>query len=163
MGRKALGLVKFALAFSAIAWPARAKDDRVWILSGLEAKSPSEIYLTYAVPETDDMFGAFSCKPGSGAVVFSLYATSAKLKAGKDAVASLSVGGVRAKVRGRLTANEEAGVPGFEGRLPDGAGILRAMAEGGMLAATVGPSRQTASLTGAAEKVRKFAAACDRP
>lgn len=143
--------------------PAWAKDARVWTLSGLEEKKPDLIYLNYGVPETDDSFGAFRCKPQSGVVMLFISETSEKLKPGKSATASLSVGEVQTKVAGKLMPNEEAGVPSFQGRLPATDPIFDAMATGETLAAAVGPSKQTAPLKGAAEKVEKFVAACAKP
>lgn len=143
--------------------PARAGDARVWILSGLEEKKPDRIFLAYAVPESDDIFGAFSCRPHNGSVTIFFSETSQKLKPGKSATAVLFVGETRASVPGKLTPNEEAGVPSFEGRIPADDPIFAAMASGEKLVATVGPSKQTAPLKGAAEKFRKFAAACAKP
>lgn len=159
-------LARFALAncaFFILCAPAPAKDERVWTLSGLEEKKPDLIFLNYGVPETDDSFGAFRCKPQSGVVTFFVSETSEKLKPGKSATASLSIGEVRTKIAGKLLPNEEAGVPSFEGRLPATDPIFEVMATGETLAAVVGPSKQTAPLKGAAEKVTKFIAACAKP
>ncbi|WP_370568536.1 hypothetical protein [Methylocystis sp. Sn-Cys] len=159
-------LARFALANCALfvlCAPAPAKDERVWTLSGLEEKKPDLIYLNYGVPETDDSFGAFRCKPKSGDVTFFVSETSEKLKPGKSATAALSIGEVQTKIAGKLLPNEEAGVPSFEGRLPANDPIFEAMATGETLAAIIGPSKQTAPLKGAAEKVKKFIAACAKP
>lgn len=143
--------------------PAPAKDERVWTLSGLEEKKPDQIYLNYGVPESDDSFGAFRCKPGSGVVTLFIAETSEKLKPGKSATAILSVGELQTKIAGKLVPNEEAGVPSFQGRLPAADPIFDAMAAGETLTAAVGPSKETAPLKGAAEKVKKFTAACSKP
>lgn len=159
-------LARFALAncaFFILCAPAPAKDERVWTLSGLEEKKPDLIFLNYGVPETDDSFGGFSCKPKSGVVAFFLTETSAKLKPGKAATAALSIGDVQAKIAGKLLPNEEAGVPSFDGRLPANDPIFEAMTTAETVTAVVGPSKQTAPLKGAAEKVTKFIAACAKP
>lgn len=168
MKRNLRRLATHSLALSAVGLLlspplARAADERVWTLSGVEGKKPDDIFLGYGVPESDDSFGGFSCKPGGGVVKLWIAETSPKLKPGKSASAVLSVGGASVKVSGKLTPNEEAGVPGFEGRLAAGDPIFAALAGGETLAVTVGPSKQTAPLKGAAEKFRKFAAACARP
>jgi hypothetical protein len=143
--------------------PAPAKDERVWTLSGLEEKKPDQIYLNYGVPESDDSFGAFRCKPGSGVVTLFIAETSEKLKPGKSATAILSVGELQTRIAGKLVPNEEAGVPSFQGRLPATDPIFDAMAAGETLTAAVGPSKETAPLKGATEKVKKFTAACSKP
>lgn len=142
--------------------PASAQE-RQWILGGVEDRNADSIYLGYGVPETDDSFGSFTCKPGSGEVKIWIAGTNEKLKPGKNASAVLSVGATKAKVAGKLTPNEEAGVPSFEGTFKAADPILKAMAAGGTLDVTVGRARQSAPLAGAADKFRKFAAACARP
>jgi len=133
---------------------------RVWTLGGLEEKDADSIYLGYGVPETDDSLGSFTCAPGSGSVKVWIAETSDKLKAGDKATATLSVGQKTAKVAGKLIPNEEAGVPSFEGRLPAKDPIFSAMTGGETLDIAIGGAQRTAPLADAAEKFRKFAAAC---
>jgi hypothetical protein len=157
---------KFALAGCGVfilCAPAPAKDERVWTLSGLEEKKLDLIILNYGIPESDDAFGSFSCKPKSGVVTLFVAETSEKLKPGRSATATLSVGETQTKVAGKLLPNEEAGVPSFEGRLPANDPIFGAMAAGETLAAAIGPSKETAPLKGVADKVKKFVAACAKP
>lgn len=143
---------------------ARAEPDaRVWTLGGLEDKNADSIYLGYGVPESDDSLGSFTCAPGSGVVKIWIAETSDKLKAGPSATAILSVGDKKAKVAGKLLPNEEAGVPSFEGRLPAKDPIFQAMTQGETLTVAVGPGKHDAPLTGAADKFKKFAAACAKP
>ncbi|MCC3244964.1 hypothetical protein LG047_06450 [Methylocystis sp. WRRC1] len=166
MSRKTRRIVNLALILAAVGAGTpvvHAADERVWTLSGVEEKKPDSIYLGYGVPETDDSFGGFSCKPGSGEVKLWISETSEKLKPGKSATAILSVDETRAKVAGKLMPNEEAGVPSFEGRLPANDPIFAALAGGETLAVAVGPSKQTAPLKGAAEKFRRFAEKCAKP
>ena len=154
--------MKRKLAFAGaliLATSQRPTDQRVWTLGGLEEKNADSIYLGYGVPETDDSLGSFTCKPGSGAVKIWIAETSDKLKAGGKATAILSVGETKAKVAGKLMPNEEAGVPSFEGSLPAKDPIFAAMAGGETLVIAVGPASD-APLTGAADKFKKFAAAC---
>lgn len=169
MALKAASMVNCAfvgLGLCALLWgppAAVAGETRVWTLAGLEEKKPGRIFLGYAVPESDDSFGGFSCKPRSGTATFFVAETSEKLKPGKSATAVISAGGVSARITGKLTPNEEAGVPGFEGRIGAGDPIFAALAGADALTVVIGASRQTAPLKGAAEKFRKFAAACARP
>lgn len=142
---------------------ARAADERVWTLGGIEDKNADSIYLGYGVPETDDSFGSFTCKPGGGSVKVWIAETNQKLKPGKPATAVLSAGGVKTRVAGKLMPNEEAGVPSFEGSFKANDPIFAQMLNGGTLEVVVGPSKQTAPLSGAAEKFKKFAAACVKP
>jgi len=142
---------------------ARAADERVWTLSGVEEKKADAIVLTYGAPETDDSLGGFSCAPGSGLVKLWIAETSVKLRPGKSATAILSVGETSAKVAGKLMPNEEAGVPSFEGQLPANEPIFAALASGATLTVAVGSSKQTAPLKGAARKFTQFAAKCARP
>jgi hypothetical protein len=156
---------KFALAcvvILTVAPLAQAGDERVWTLT-IEDKPPGWAYLNYGLPETDDSFGAFRCKSRSGEAIVFIAETDAKLTAGKRATAILAVGEKRAKIAGKLLPNEDAGVPSFEGRISTSDPIFEAMAGAETLVATVGPSKQTAPLKGAAEKIRKFAAACAKP
>ncbi len=143
--------------------PARAAEERVWTLSGPGKKKTDPVSLEYGAPESDYVTVVFSCKPKGGEVGVFVSETSAKLKPGKRAAATLAVGEARATVPGRLTVNEEAGSPSFDGSLPANDPIFAAMAGGGTLLMTVGPSKETAPLTGAAEKVKKFAQACAKP
>jgi hypothetical protein len=139
---------------------ARAGDQRVWTLSGLDPKWHDDISLTYGVPETDDTLGTFRCALGSGMVTLFISTTSSRLRPGRSEMALLSVGETRARIAGRLLPNEEAGVPSFEGRFGAGAPILAALAAGDTMRVTVGVSRQSAPLAGSSDKFRKFAAAC---
>jgi hypothetical protein len=134
---------------------------RVWTLT--EAQNPPLVTLAYAVPETDDSFGAFRCAPGKGVVTLALSATSARLKPGRRATAVVTLGKIRAKVPGKLTPNEEAGAPGFEGRIDARHPLVAALQNGGTLRVAVGPSTQSAPLDGQSETFRKFAATCATP
>ena len=162
---KRRGKFVFGLGFAAFVALSGAgvAQERVWILGGLEDKNADSLYLGYGVPETDDSFGSFTCKPGSGEVKLWIAETSAKLKPGKSATAALSVGAAKAKVVGKLMPNEEAGVPSFEGTFSAAEPIFRAMASGATLEVAVGLSKQSAPLAGAADKFKKFAAACAKP
>lgn len=135
-------------------------SQRVWILGGLEEKDADSIYLGYGTPESDDSVASFTCAPGSGVVKIWIAETSDKLKAGDKATATLSVGPKTAKVAGKLVANEEAGVPSFEGRLPAKDPIFAVMAGGETLDIAIGGAQRTAPLADATEKFKKFAAAC---
>ena len=150
------------LAVLATVQPAQAAqpDEHVWKLDGLEEKQPTQIFLSYGVPDSDDTMNSFSCKPGSGDVEVWVSETSDKLKAGKKTSAAFSVGETKSTVAGVLMPNEEGGVPSFKGRMPATDPLFAAMALGKDLVMIIGPSRQSAPLQGAAEKVTKFMAAC---
>jgi hypothetical protein len=135
-------------------------DEHIWMLNGLEEKKPTQISLSYGVPESDNTMSSFSCKAGSGDVEVWVLETSDKLKAGKKARAVFSVGETKSTVAGALMPNEDAGVPSFKGKMPAIDPLFAAMAQGKELVMTVGPSKQTAPLKGAAEKITKFIAAC---
>jgi hypothetical protein len=135
-------------------------DARVWTLGGLEEKDADSIYLGYGVPESDDSLGSFTCAPGSGIVKIWVAETSDKLKAGDKAAAILSVGQKTAKVAGKLVPNEEAGVPSFEASLQVKDPIFAAMTSGETLSISIGGAQRTAPLADAAEKFKKFTAAC---
>lgn len=143
-----------------LAGPAVA-ETRVWTLT--EQKSPPLATLTYGVPETDDTFGTLSCTPHGGSVTLFLSTTSGRLKPGRRATAIASVGKTRAKITGKLTPNEEAAVPSFEGRLDARDALFAALGNGETLTVVVGPARQSAPLAGQSEKFRKFVAACAKP
>jgi hypothetical protein len=167
MSGNPIGMVKCALAICAtlggLCGAAQAKEDRVWTLDGLKEKKPESITLSYSVPESDYITVVFSCKPKSGAVDVFISETSAKLKPGKKATATLTVGETKATSAGKLIVNEDAGVPSFEGSLPASDPVFAAMAGGETLAMAVGPSKDTVTLKGAGEKPEKFAAACAKP
>ncbi|MFO1124450.1 MAG: hypothetical protein U1E25_03555 [Methylocystis sp.] len=133
---------------------------RVWTLGGLEEKDADSIYLGYGVPESDDSLGSFTCAPGSGVVKIWIAETSASLKAGDKATAIFSVGEKKSKVAGKLVANEEAGVPSFEGRVAAKDPIFAAMTSGETLTIAIGGAQRTAPLAEATDKFKKFAAAC---
>ncbi len=135
-------------------------DQHIWMLVGAEEKKPAQIALSYGVPESDDTMSSFSCKAGSGDVEVWVLETSDKLKAGKKASAVFSVGETKSTVAGALMPNEEGGVPSFKGKVAATDPLFAAMAQGKELVMTVGPSKQTAPLKGAAEKIKKFIAAC---
>jgi hypothetical protein len=140
-----------------------AAQSRVWTLTGLEEKKPALIYLSYGVPESDDSFGTFRCEPASGRVTFFLSTTNVRLKPGRAATALLAVHETRTKIFGRLLPNEEAGAPSFEGSLAAIDPLVGALADGRTLTVRVGPSIQSAPLSGQSDKFRKFAAACAKP
>lgn len=142
---------------------ARAAEERVWTLSGFEEKKADSITLAYSVPESDYITVVFSCKPKSGSVGVFISETSTKLKAGKKATATLAVGETKATTAGKLLTNEEAGAPSFEGSLPASDPVFAAMAGGKTLVMAVGPSKDSVTLKGAAEKAKKFSAACAKP
>jgi hypothetical protein len=164
-GKSVFGLLIAALpaGLAATAPAARAAEERQWILGGVENKNADSVYLGYGIPETDDSFGSFTCKPASGEVKIWIAETSAKLKPGTPVTAVLSAGGAKTRVAGRLTPNEEAGVPSFEGTFKAADPIMKALAGAAALEVVVGPSKQSAPLAGAADKFTKFAAACARP
>lgn len=155
-----LSLVVLALLATVQLAQAAPPDEHVWMVYGLEEKQPTEISLTYGVPESDDTMSSFVCKVGSGAVEVWVLETSAKLKAGKKASAVFSVDETKSTVAGALMPNEEAGVPSFKGKMPATDPLFAAMAQGKDLVVTIGPSRQTAPLKGAAEMIARFIAAC---
>jgi hypothetical protein len=136
-------------------------ETRVWTLT--QEMTPPRASLSYAVPETDDIFGDFRCTPGSGSVTFFLSTTSARLKPGRRATAMISVDAMRARVQGKLLPNEEAGVPSFEGRIDARHPLLAALENGKTLTVVVGPSKQSAPLAGQSEKFGKFVAVCAKP
>jgi hypothetical protein len=148
------------LSFLGLSGLCAQTDQRVWTLGGLEEKNADSIYLGYGVPESDDSLGSFTCTPGGGVVKIWIAETSAKLKAGGKTTAILSVGEKTAKVAGKLVPNEEAGVPSFEGSLPAKDPIFAAMPGGETLDIAVGGTKRSAPLANAAEKFKKFAAAC---
>lgn len=158
-----LVFVSIAALLATLALSARAADEQVWTLGGLEDKNADSIYLGYGATETDDNFGSFTCMPGSGVVKIWIAETNENLTPGKPAKAALSVGAAKAKISGRLIPNEEAGVPSFEGSLKASDPIFAAMASGVTLEVVVGASKQSAPLAGAAEKFKKFSAACAKP
>ncbi|ULO23335.1 hypothetical protein [Methylocystis sp. SB2] len=148
------------LSFLGLSGLCAQTDQRVWTLGGLEEKNADSIYLGYGVPESDDSLGSFTCAPGSGLVKIWIAETSNKLKAGGKSTAIFSVGEKTAKVAGKLVPNEEAGVPSFEGSLPAKDPIFAAMVGGETLDIAVGGTKRSAPLADAAEKFKKFAAAC---
>ncbi|GLI94620.1 hypothetical protein [Methylocystis echinoides] len=160
--KKVMTLSLACLAVIAVAFAAKAEEKRVWTLSGLSGTGPRLLALSYGVPETDDDLGGFQCKARSGVVTLFVSATSSRLRPGRKATAILSAGDATASIAGRLTPNEEAGVPSFEGKLAADSRVLAALAGGGTMTVGVGPSRQSAPLAGAEEKFRKFVAACAR-
>jgi hypothetical protein len=135
-------------------------DEHIWMLDGLKEKKPTRISLSYGVPESDDTMSSFSCKAGSGDVEVWVLETSDKLKAGRKASAAFSVGETKSTVAGALLPNEDSGVPSFKGKMPATDPLFAAMTQGKEVAITIGPSRQTAPLKGAAEMIAKFIAAC---
>jgi hypothetical protein len=151
----------FAAGFSV---PAAAKEERVWTLSGLDKKKSEDVSLAYSVPESDYITIVFGCKPKSGAVDVFISETSQKLKPGRKATATLAAGSAKATFPGKLLVNEDAGVPSFEGSLPAKEPLFAAIAGGAAsLTIAVGPSTDTETLKGAAEKFAKFNAACAKP
>ncbi|TLG78736.1 hypothetical protein [Methylocystis sp. B8] len=148
------------LSLIALSGVSAQTDARVWTLGGLEDKDADSIYLGYGVPESDDSLGSFTCAPGSGVVKIWVAETSDKLKAGDKATATLSVGQKTAKVAGKLVPNEEAGVPSFEASLQTKDPIFAAMTSGETLNISIGGAQRTAPLADAAEKFKKFTAAC---
>lgn len=148
------------LSLIAVSGLSAQTDARVWTLGGLEEKDADSIYLGYGVPESDDSLGSFTCAPGSGVVKIWVAETSDKLKAGDKTTAILSVGQKTAKVAGKLVPNEEAGVPSFEGSLQVKDPIFAAMTSGETLNISIGGAQHTAPLADAADKFKKFTAAC---
>ncbi|OBS50427.1 hypothetical protein A8B73_21700 [Methylosinus sp. 3S-1] len=140
---------------------ARAEAGRVWMVI-IEDQPPHWASLAYGVPETDDAFGSFRCKSQSGEVILFIAETSGKLVAGRPASATLAAGEVRATIAGKLLPNEDAGVPSFEGRIAAEDPIFLAMTSAKTLEATIGSAKQSAPLKGAADKVKRFMAACKK-
>jgi hypothetical protein len=162
MRRRLRDLLAFAVV-AGLSAAASAKEEQVWTLSGLKDKKADAVTLEYGMPETDWLTVIFSCKPGSGAVDVFVAETSVKLKPGRKATATLAAGSAKATFPGKLLVNEEAGAPSFRGLLPASDAIFPALAGGGTLTITVGPAKSTAPLKDAAEKARKFTAACAKP
>jgi hypothetical protein len=156
---RTLACIVAAMRFACV--EVRAEAGRVWMMT-IEDQPPHWASLGYGVPETDDVFGSFRCKSKSGEVILFIAETSDKLVAGRPASATLAAGEIRATIAGKLLPNEEAGVPSFEGRIAADDPIFRAMTSAKTLEATIGAAKQSAPLAGAADKVKRFTAACKK-
>ena len=86
--------------------------------------------------------------------------TSEAVKPDQAATASLTAGPVTAKVRGRTTANEEAGVPSFSGTLRPFDRLLAALSKAPLLVFTVGPSRHQVPSAEIGDKASKLIGQC---
>ncbi len=116
--------------------------------------------LAYGTDNEEDTPIAFLCKAGSGVVKIMISETSEAVKPNQAATASLNAGSVTAKVRGRTTANEEAGVPSFSGTLPASDRLLAALSKAPLLVFTVGPSRHQVPLAEIGDKASKLIGQC---
>lgn len=149
-----------ALVALATAGAARAEPDTaVWSLE----KGREAVSLTYSTPESDDIRMTFSCTPKSGKIDLWVSETDSKLKAGKKATAVVAVGDATARVEGKLETNEDAGAPSFSGEMRADDPVFAALATAREITTTVGRSKDTTPLKGAADKAREFVQKCARP
>jgi hypothetical protein len=116
--------------------------------------------LAYGSDNEEDTPIAFLCKAGSGVVRVLIGETSEAVKPDQAATASLTAGSVTAKVRGKTTPNEEAGVPSFSGTLPASDRLLAALSKAPLLVFTVGPSRQQVPLAEIGDKGSRLIGQC---
>lgn len=111
-----------------------------------------------ANPET--IYLRLSCSKDGRFLGFFVGETSAALKPGRQVRVTVSVKGVKTSVAGRTLANQLAGVPSLQFRLPIGARVLAAMKSPATLRLSAGRWHETRSLRGIGKQLKTVLRSC---
>lgn len=138
--------------------PARAQqsEHRTWRLS----QDASKVTLAFGSDNAEDTPVVFTCNAGSGAVSVFVAETDAELKPKRKVTAIFTAGASESKVPGRAVANEDAGIPSFEGRLPATDPLFAALSTADDLSISVGSALQDVPLQLIGEQATEFAGLC---
>ena len=102
-----------------------AAQERQWTLD----VGDSEAYLVFGVPDSDDVGISFWCSLRSGEISVFVPNSDPKLKPGRQASFTVSAGGRTVKLRGKTTANQQAGTTSIEAKLADSNRLFASLAK----------------------------------
>jgi hypothetical protein len=133
-------------------------EDRRWRLSEADGK----VILAFGSDSAEDTPVVFDCKAGTGTVRVFVAETDAALKANQKLIATFVAGATTSKVAGRTVANEDAGIPSFQGTLPATDPLFAAFSAADDLSIQVGAAYQDVPLQLIGEHATEFAGLCRR-
>ncbi|ODR94472.1 hypothetical protein AUC70_07390 [Methyloceanibacter stevinii] len=159
--------VGFALILGAFACPNAGAEERMaWRVDRYDSDVPEDadtVILTYGIPETDAVAFEAMCGGADGATPRAIFwYDTVDLDENQDVVLSLSVGDLTEEVPAKVYGKDaEVGVSGLRALLSATAPLWEAMANDDLLTYGIaGGEKQELHLTGAANALRKFTAAC---
>ena len=138
---------------------AQSDDIRTWRLSS----EPRDTTLYYGSTNAEDVAIIFACRNRSGVVSVSINETNSSLRPNRRVTATLRAGSASANVPGKTVPNEEAGSPGFEGRLDLPKPLFAALTGARELTYSVGRVSDKVPLQAIGDKNARFVAACSKP
>jgi hypothetical protein len=98
-------------------------QEREWSLDA----SDQDAYLIFGVPESDDVGISLWCPIRRGTVNVFMPETSEDLQPGRTVQMVIEAGEAKAAYRARTEANEDAGIPSAEAKVPADAPVFEAM------------------------------------
>jgi hypothetical protein len=133
------------LAALSLAAAAAAAQEREWQLDS----SDTEAYLTFGVPESDDVGLSFWCPLHSGRISLFVPDAGQDLKAGPPVKLVVQLGGKSFTYTGKTQANEESGGVSVEAELAAGDALFAAFKGQDRLSLTIAKEQQNFPLEGA--------------
>ncbi len=130
--------------FAALSQGAAAQE-RLWSLD----RGDEDAYLVFGVPDTDDVGISFWCTLGTGEISLFMPETDSDMEAGKIISFTLTAGETVAQIKGKTTANEEAGAISLEAKISDGEPLFAALTEADRFKVKVGKEEYVYPLTDA--------------
>jgi hypothetical protein len=100
-----------------------AAQERQWSLDA----GGEDVYLVFGVPETDDVGISFWCTLETGRINIFVPEADAALKPGMAVRFTITADKTVAKLKGKTTANEEAGTTSLEAKIPGDHPIFAAL------------------------------------
>ena len=100
-----------------------AAQERQWSLDA----GDEDAYLIFGVPESDDVGISFWCTNQSGEISIFIPEADSTMKPGTTVSFTITAGRTVAKLKGKTTANEEAGSTSLETKIADSSPIFSAM------------------------------------
>lgn len=151
----ALGSALAAIGLLALAAPAAAQQKMTWHTQ----EADDSAALVFGVPETDQAFVFFMCKPGAETITVQSLIGSKGLEKDAEARITLTAGGTKKTFTGKAIANEDSAAVDVEasGKMAD----LKAFAKAtGTLTIEVKGAKRAVSLAGLGAELAKFETAC---
>jgi hypothetical protein len=135
---------------------AQQSEARTWRLRQDDGK----VSLAFGSDSAEDTPVVFNCKPGSGAIAVFVAETDSTLKPRQKVTAIFSAGTTQSRVLGKTVANEQAGVPSFEGMLPATDPLFAALSTADDLSIDVGDAHQEVPLQLIGDNATEFPGLC---
>ena len=123
--------------------------------------SDTEAYLTFGVPESEDLGISFWCTIGSGEIRVFIADANEKLAADIDTMIDFTAGSTQISLRARTTPNELDATTSADGTLPADSPLFKAL--GAVDRFTIAVARESQTFPSAGLDFSKLVDACRKP